>query len=150
MLDGATIAQCAMREWKGCDCTRICKVHAPRTFKVIVAGSRTFDNYPMLQDKLDSILSARKDEVEIISGGAKGADALGERYAKEKGLRLTVMRADWEKHGKKAGLLRNHDMAVYGDALVAFWDGKSRGTANMIELAKAGGLKTRVIKFKLQ
>lgn len=69
---------------------------------------------------------------EVVSGGARGVDRLGERYGREHGLIVTVMKADWEQHGGRAGFLRNGDMALYGDCLVAVWDGVSRGTRNMI------------------
>nr|WP_302052948.1 DUF2493 domain-containing protein [Shouchella clausii] len=115
--------------------------------KVIVAGSRNFSNYALLERKLDAILRNRVDEgVEIVSGKARGADTLGERYAKERGYAIKEFPADWEKNGKAAGPIRNRKMAEYADALVAFWDGKSRGTNNMIETAEELGLQVRVIK----
>lgn len=115
-------------------------------FKVIVAGSRTMRDYNLLRRKLDQLLS-RQTDIEIVSGTANGADKLGERYAKDRGYALKQFPADWEKHGKRAGYLRNAQMADYADALVAFWDEESKGTMHMIELAKAKGLKIVVVKF---
>ncbi len=115
-------------------------------FKVIVAGSRTMRDYNLLRRKLDQLLS-RQTDVEIVSGTANGADKLGERYAKDREYALKQFPADWEKYGKRAGYLRNAQMADYADALVAFWDAESKGTMHMIELAKAKGLKIVVVKF---
>lgn len=101
--------------------------------RIIIAGSRTFNDYGKLK------LALRDLDIpmtEIVSGGAKGADALGERYAQENGIPLTRFPADWEKHGKPAGVIRNKQMAKYGEVLVAAWDGQSRGTKNMIDEAK--------------
>lgn len=113
--------------------------------KIIIAGSRDFNDYETLKKVCDFMLS-RQDEVEIVSGTARGADLLGERYAKEKGYPIKQFPADWSK-GKGAGYIRNEDMAKYSDALIAFWDGKSKGTEHMINLAKKHGLKVKVQKF---
>lgn len=114
--------------------------------KVIIAGGRTFDDYALLCSKCDKILR-QQTEIEIVSGNAIGADKLGERYAAERGYHVTQFPADWDKHGKSAGYLRNADMAEYADALIAFWDGKSKGTKHMIDLAEKNRLLVRVIKF---
>ncbi len=117
--------------------------------KVIIAGCRDFDDYEMLKEYVDHILQnvSKKEDIEIVSGGARGADALGERYAKEHGYKLTVFPADWDKYGRAAGPKRNEKMGDYADALIAFWDGKSRGTRHMIEYAEAKSLKVRVKRF---
>jgi hypothetical protein len=117
--------------------------------KIIIAGGRHFDDYELLKIKCDSILSLlNKKQIEIVSGGADGADALGEKYAKEKGYKLRIFKADWEKHGKSAGAIRNKQMAIYSDCLIAFWDGVSKGTANMILTAEYNNLKCKVIPYK--
>lgn len=120
-------------------------------FRVIIAGTRNFSNYELLKEKCDNILSAkRKDShIVILSGTAKGADRLGERYARERGFLLRRFPADWDKDGNKAGPIRNAKMADNADALIAFWDGTSRGTAHMIMTAKEKGLATRVINYKI-
>lgn len=103
--------------------------------KLIIAGSRDFDNYDLLADKLDTFLGGGKSEfypLEVVSGGARGADRLGERWADEAGCTVKRFLADWETHGKAAGIMRNIEMAQYADALLAFWDGKSKGTRHMI------------------
>lgn len=114
--------------------------------KVIIAGSRDFNDYEKLKEVCDYMLS-RQTDVEIVSGAARGADILGEQYAKEKGHSLKQFPAEWDKFGKRAGYLRNEDMAKYSDALIAFWDGKSKGTEHMINLAKKHNLKVKVHKF---
>ena len=114
--------------------------------KVIIAGGRDFNNYDLLCRKADKILS-RQNEIEIVSGTAKGADKLGERYAEERGYPITRFPADWGTFGNSAGYRRNVEMAVYGDALIAFWNGKSNGTKHMINIAKKQDLKVRVITY---
>ena len=115
------------------------------THRIIIAGTRDFDDYQVVR-KLMSLHFAKipADQIEIISGGASGADKLGEQFAKRNDLKLTIFPADWEKYGKAAGPIRNKQMADYASErkgyLVAFWDGKSRGTENMIQQAKENGL----------
>lgn len=115
--------------------------------KVIIAGSRSFSDYDLLKEKMDKILkNQNKEEIEIISGTANGADKLGERYAKENNLKLKKFPADWSL-GKKAGYIRNEEMAKYADACVVLWDEMSKGSKHMIDLAEQYKLKLRVIKF---
>ena len=114
--------------------------------KVIVAGTRTFENYNLLERKLNKILQ-NYGTVEIVSGGAKGADSLGEKYADLRGHKLAKFLPNWGLWGKQAGIRRNVYMAQYATHLVAFWDGRSRGTAHMIEAAKAKGLPVRIIRY---
>ena len=129
--------------------------------RIIIAGGRdygrrctpenTYDKaweaacYDRLRRCVKGIIT-RKDI--IVSGGAKGADALGEQFAERNGLGLERYPADWEKHGKGAGFRRNHQMALASDVLVAFWDGKSRGTKNMIEEAHKAKLETHVFYYE--
>lgn len=107
--------------------------------KIIIAGGRNFENYLLLKLKCDAILK-NVQVTEIVSGKATGADTLGERYAKERGYKVNPFQADWDKHGKSAGYIRNKAMAEYADCLIAFWDGKSKGTGHMINLANEGGI----------
>ena len=83
--------------------------------KVIVAGGRDFNDYELLKSKLDYILQNKLPDVEIVSGAARGADSLGERYAKENNLGLHRKPADWDTYGKSAGYRRNAEMADYAD-----------------------------------
>lgn len=116
--------------------------------KVIIAGGREFKDYKKLKKYMDFILmNVDKDKLEIVSGGARGADLLGEKYAEEKGYPVKQFIPDWGI-GKQAGYLRNWDMAKYADALVAFHDGESKGTQHMINLAKKENLLVRVVNYK--
>jgi hypothetical protein len=116
--------------------------------KIIIAGGRSFDDYDLLCRKADVYLS-RQDEVEIVSGTAKGADKLGEKYATERGYPIKRFPADWGTHGNKAGYLRNEDMAIYADTLIAFWDEQSKGTKHMIDIAELHGLKIRIVRYSV-
>ena len=115
-------------------------------FKVIIAGGRDFNDYDLLKKKVSKILS-NKSEIEIVSGTANGADKLGERYANEFNLNLKQFPANWDKFGKRAGYLRNKDMAIYANACICFWNGQSKGTEHMINLAKSQGIPLRIIKY---
>lgn len=111
--------------------------------RVVIAGGREFNNYELLREICDEHITP---DSEIVSGGARGTDKLGERYSKEKGYDLKVFPADWSK-GKGAGHIRNRQMAEYGDMLIAFWDGESKGTLNMINTAKKLGLIVHVHNY---
>lgn len=113
--------------------------------KTIIAGSRNIVEY---QSVLDAIKASGFEITEVVSGGARGVDSLGERYAKEKGIPLKVFPADWESYGRKAGIMRNTEMSCYADALIAVWNGDSPGTYNMLNQAKSKGLKIYVLKVK--
>jgi len=114
--------------------------------KVIIAGGRDFNNYDLLCRKADKILS-RQTEIEIVSGTAKGADKLGELYAKERGYKIIHYIPDWNFFGKSAGYIRNEEMGRYADGLIAFWNEKSKGTKHMIDIAKKEDLLIRVITY---
>jgi hypothetical protein len=114
--------------------------------KVIIAGGREFDDYKLLCDKCDTILSNQRN-VEIVCGMARGADLLGKKYAESRGYPVKEFPAEWDKLGKSAGIVRNIQMRDYADALICFWDGKSTGTAHMIKAAEAKGMKIRIIKY---
>lgn len=114
--------------------------------KVIIAGSRKFKDYSILSKEVDKFTNEMGD-IEIVSGGADGADKLGERYAKDKNVPLYVFKPDWDKHGKFAGIFRNREMANFADACICFWDGSSKGTENMIKEARNFLLPTRVVNY---
>lgn len=116
--------------------------------KVIIAGGRDFANLELMTKKMDFFLSkATHMNIEIVSGKARGADALGEEYAKLRNYPIAEFPADWDKYNKGSGFRRNTEMAEYADALVAFWDGKSRGTMHMINVAKKKGLQVKVVEY---
>lgn len=118
-------------------------------FRVIVAGGRDFTNYNGLAASLDYLLKNINDEIVVVCGMARGADRLGERYAKEHGYKIRYFPADWDIDGKAAGFIRNVKMAENADALVAFWDGKSAGTKHMIETAQSKGLAVRIKRYQI-
>lgn len=107
--------------------------------RIIVAGSRTFHDYPVVQSTLDFIFKYDKPSA-ILTGGAAGADKLGEIWAEKNSIPIEHHIAKWGEHGKAAGPIRNREMASKANGLVAFWNGESRGTKNMIEEAEKRGL----------
>jgi len=115
--------------------------------KVIIAGGRNFDDFNKLCQVCDEFLQDQNN-IEIVSGAYKGADLLGERYAAERNHQIKQFPADWRLYGKSAGLKRNIEMAAYADALIAFWDGKSKGTKHMIDLATQAGLNVRIYNYE--
>ena len=118
-------------------------------FRIIIAGGRDFNDYNLLKEKVNNLISEKRKthQIYIVSGKARGADSLGEKYANENGLNIMEFPADWDKHGKSAGYKRNLEMAENADALIAFWDGESRGTKHMIDIAKEKNLLTRIIRY---
>lgn len=131
--------------------------------KVIIAGGRDFRDYRKLEKECDNILYTHfvdETEIEIVSGGQVsidpatkekfGADYYGEIYGKECGFPIKRFPADWGKFGNYAGPKRNKEMAEYASSdglLIAFWDGKSRGTKNMIEEAMKLNLEVHIINY---
>lgn len=125
--------------------------------RIIIAGTRTFDNYDLLKDRVDRIvLGLREDypgkRIVIVTGAAKGADQLGSKYARERKLALREFPANWRTYGRAAGPIRNQQMLDYilqaTPALIAFWDDESRGTKNMINAAKRADVRTTIIHYK--
>ena len=130
------------------------------TLHLLICGTRTFADYPLLCAKLDA-LTANYSAVEVVSGApdeedrpadwVPGADGLAERWARERGHKYRNFPAKWRRYGNPAGPVRNRDMAIYlltrkGErGVVGFWDGKSRGTKDMIDVAREAGLAVRVV-----
>lgn len=106
--------------------------------RVVVAGCRYYQDYEAAKTYLEMCIQNIRQTYTLIflSGGCKGADMLGERYANENGFRIERYPANWKKFGKSAGPRRNRQMAKACDYCICFWDGKSRGTASMIFYAK--------------
>jgi hypothetical protein len=115
-------------------------------FRVIIAGGRDFSDYDLLEKTMDNLL-ANKSEIVIVCGLARGADSLGEQYAKTKGYEINYYPAEWDKYGNQAGFIRNNQMAENADALVAFWNGESKGTKHMISAAHKHKLQVRVKRY---
>lgn len=110
---------------------------------VIIAGSRGLTNRRLISH---AIHASGFPISSVISGAARGVDQLGERWAKEHGIPVLRMPAEWKTYGRSAGYRRNEDMASLGDALIAIWDGKSHGTRHMIETARKRGLRVFVLQ----
>lgn len=102
--------------------------------KYIVAGGRDFNNYGLMTLILSRYINPEEDT--IISGGARGADELGARYASEHGVPLQIFPAYWDTYGKSAGFIRNAEMGEHADGAIVFWDGKSKGSKHMIKTMK--------------
>lgn len=120
--------------------------------KILVVGTRDFDDEILLNTTLDGIVNTDL-QTEIISGGAKGADKMAKIYSEWKDLDFKEFKADWKNLGKSAGPIRNHQMIDYikgkpqSSIVVAFWDGQSRGTKHTIDLARRNNLLTIVVYY---
>lgn len=130
-----------------------------KELRVIIAGGRDFDDFPLLINKCIEIITEETKEddtiekIRIVSGTARGADKLGEQYAQIAHYDVSRFSADWDAYGKSAGYRRNAEMAKFASedgnkgVLTAVWDGKSRGTKNTIDLAKRYGLEVHVVNY---
>ncbi len=118
------------------------------TKRVVIAGCRDYNNYDEAKSYIDYCLSniRKGNDVVIVSGGASGADAIGERYAKENGFKVEKYPANWKAYGRSAGPRRNKQMAKICDYVICFWDEKSKGTKSMIDYANK---YNKPIKIKL-
>jgi hypothetical protein len=110
--------------------------------KVAVIGSRTFNDYELVKETLTKL-----DITLLVSGGAKGADSLGERYANENNITTLIFKPDWERHGRGAGMIRNTDIVKNSDIVVAFWDGSSKGTLDSIRKVEKLNKGLMIIKY---
>lgn len=129
------------------------------TIRLIIAGSRDFNDYVLLEKEVDQWLyreitvnhypdlTKEIAVIEIVSGGARGADRLGEKYAKKNNLPIKIFEADWEKYKKSAGYIRNEEMAKYGNYAIIFNIGRSPGSVHMENLAKKYKLGLKVINL---
>lgn len=122
--------------------------------KLAIVGSRTFNDEFLMAEYLTIFTTAygftdevNPPDVEVISGGAKGADSLGERFAKINRCPVTIFKPDWDKYGKSAGFIRNQQIVDTCDIVLAFWDGKSKGTQDTINKAKKTKKPTFIIYF---
>lgn len=119
--------------------------------KIIVAGSRAISNYDLVSETIKRFLQDHGltvSDIEIVSGGANGVDRLAERWAIENSAKLSVFKAEWDRFGKSAGMIRNKKMREYANGLIAIWDGYSKGTKNMIMEARSHGLTVLVKNLK--
>jgi hypothetical protein len=101
--------------------------------RIAIVGSRTWQRPNKVRDFVDLL---PRDTI-VVSGGARGVDQIAEQRAKQRGLKVESFPADWKSHGKAAGFMRNSDIVKAADAVVAFWDGKSNGTADTVKKTQA-------------
>lgn len=113
--------------------------------KVLICGSRNINNPALISRAVEQ---SGMNPIHIISGGARGVDTLARAYAKSKGMEFTEYLADWDKYGKRAGFLRNITMIGVSDAVIAIWDGESKGTKHSIDYATASGKPVFVLMQK--
>jgi len=137
--------------------------------KIAIVGSRDFSDYQLLKQTVSDYIYKMgskedcfaknciecdcnkipfycEDGITIISGGARGADSLAEKFADDFGMQMLIFLANWNLYGKSAGMIRNNDIIKNADVVFAFWDGQSRGTANSIKLAKEQNKKLYIIE----
>lgn len=120
-------------------------------FKLIIAGTRTFSDYSIMQQALDmyfqkyNLLDAH---ITVICGEAQGADKMGKQFAEVNQWDVISMPAAWDKHGKSAGYKRNVEMAQIADGCIVFWDGQSKGSSHMIDIAVQHELKAEVVRYE--
>lgn len=141
-----------------------------KELRIIIAGGRDFHDYMKMKISVNKILvdlvarrqsigigneeGVSRENIKFISGNARGADITGERFAEEYGFTIKKFIPDWDGFGKRAGYVRNAEMAKFAveddncGVLIAFWDGKSRGTKYMIDLANKYGLEVHVVNYK--
>lgn len=116
--------------------------------RIIIAGGRDFNDRDAIIDALQPLTKHLKaGQVQIVTGGARGADALGAQIATLYGCNHALFPAQWDDYGKPAGYIRNELMAENADVLIACWDGKSRGTKHMIGVAKLKGLDVVMVHY---
>ena len=112
--------------------------------KIAIIGSRNFTNYKLLQE----ILEQYQPKITlVVSGAAKGADSLGEKWALENNIQTLIFPADWNQYGKIAGFIRNEDIIKNCDCCVAFWDGESKGTKHSLSLCKKYNKPVKIVQI---
>jgi uncharacterized phage-like protein YoqJ len=123
--------------------------------KIAVVGGRDFEDYNKMQRVIESYFDDNielwdRKNVIFVSGGAKGADSLMEKFAKKFDYNTLIFKPDWNLYGKSAGFVRNRKIIQNSDVVFAFWDGKSKGTKNSIDIAKELGKGLYIIKYSIE
>lgn len=113
--------------------------------RTIIAGSRDLNSYELV---CRAVEECGWEPTVVLSGTARGIDQMGERWASRNGITIERYPANWKIWGKRAGPLRNEKMANNADALIAVWDGLSRGTSHMIATAQRKGLRVYVLNTR--
>ena len=113
--------------------------------KVIIAGPRYVTDFGIVKQAIEA---SGFNITQVVSGGARGVDTLGEIWARANGIKFVRFPADWNKHGKSAGPIRNQEMAKYADALVVIIFPNSKGSTNMFHVGNRNGLKIYMEEYK--
>lgn len=119
------------------------------TKRIVIFGCRYYRDFKTASQYIDFCISNIKDKYTLIfvSGNCKGADIIGEQYARENGYTIELYPAEWKRYGKRAGHIRNKAMAEIGDYFIGFWDGKSAGTRSMINYVYQAGKPLKIKKI---
>ena len=112
--------------------------------KIGIIGSRGFNNYTLVEEVMSEYLDKAQF---VVSGGAKGADTLGERWGRENNKETLIFKPEWDKYGKRAGFIRNQDIVKNSDMVIAFWDGSSKGTKSSIDLCTKFGIPVKIVYY---
>lgn len=115
-----------------------------------IVGCRDYDDETFIYESIDKFLkenSVVKNELAIVSGGARGVDTIAEEYADKNNIQKIIFPAEWSTYGKQAGFIRNYKIVDHADHVLAFWNGVSKGTNHTIELAKHKGIPINVIRI---
>ena len=112
--------------------------------KILICGGRDYNNWLKFCEVMSEYFAWDRYDLELISGGARGADSLAEQWAKEYGVIITVFPADWKTYGTRAGYLRNVLMADQNPDLVIAFPG-SKGTAMMVKIARERGIEVQEV-----
>jgi hypothetical protein len=124
-----------------------------KELKVIVAGGRDFNNYALLRSTIFTLVHSKLYSgygISIVSGMARGADSLAVEFATTHNVKLYQFPADWATYGKAAGPIRNREMAKFADVLLAFWDGQSAGTRNMIDEMSRLRKRVHIVRYSME
>lgn len=117
-----------------------------RVKRVAIVGSRDWPHPKTVEGFVLGLVEIDgRGAFEVVTGGARGVDTIAEETARGEGVSVKVLPADWDKWGKHAGYLRNREIIAYADSVVAFWDGKSKGTKHSIDLALQYGKDLQVV-----
>jgi hypothetical protein len=115
--------------------------------KIAIVGSRAFSDYELMEKWIPALIPQKEAITEIVSGGARGADSLAERYARKHEIPLKVFPANWNLYGKSAGFMRNAEIVAYCDRVIAFWDGFSHGTQDTMNKARIAGKPVACVEY---
>lgn len=117
--------------------------------RVAIVGSRSIDDYSWMEVVLEERFPDVRAVQHVVSGGGAGVDTNGVKWARKRNIKIIELLPDWKKHGKAAGMIRNTDIVKDSDVVLAFWDGKSKGTLDSIKKAKQFGKLVEVYKYRL-